>query len=432
MVAEATGVSAIEATRLPGGLFVITEKLPYLHSVTLGFAYRVGARDDPAGREGMAHLIEHMIFKGTDELDAKTINIIAETHGAELNGWTDKEGTCFYVRCPADQTGVMVELMGRILSAPAFAEAELSKEKEVVGEEIRASEEDPETCALNLLLTAVFGDAPLGRPGIGTIDSISRINRADLAEFYQHHYGAEGGVVVGVGRVEHGELVKKLAALDGRRCGPAPRELSVPGKPAVRTRTRADISQVHFCLAVPAFAYNDPRRYRLSVLNTALGGGVSSRLFQRLREEEGLVYSIGSFVELYEDAGLLGIYLSAEHQKLPRCWAVLNEELNRLRKERFTTAEFERALVMNRSAVLLGMETPLNRMLRLSRGYLMLGRVQTVEETIAGLEGVKRDEVNELIDELFNGRGFYVSAVGPIGESEVKEIIFQKGGNNEA
>ncbi|MEN9979716.1 MAG: pitrilysin family protein [candidate division WOR-3 bacterium] len=417
-------IPEIHATRLPGGMFVITEKLPHFHSVSLGFAYRVGARDDPPDRAGIAHLIEHMIFKGTEELDAKTINIIAESHGAELNGFTDKEGTCFYARFPKDQSRVVVGLMRQILTAPAFAGPELVKEKEVVREEIRAGDEDPESCALNLLFTALFGDGPLGRPAIGTLDSIAPITSRDLSEFYQSHYCAENGVVVAVGAVDHTELVALLSDFGNQKCGQSVRQSSLPGQRSFLVRHRPDISQVHLCLAVPVFSYADSRRYALAVLNTALGGGVSSRLFQRLREEEGLVYSVGSFIELYQDTGLLAVYLSAEQQKLARCIGVLKEELRRLRTDKISRDEFERALVMTRSAVLMGMESPINRMLRLSRAYLILGRVQTWEEIIAAYNQVTWEQVNSLIEELVIEERFYGSAVGPVPEAEMKKVIF--------
>lgn len=418
------GIPEIHATRLPGGMFVITEKLPNFHSVTLGFAYRVGARDDPSGREGTAHLIEHMIFKGTEELNAKAINIIAESHGAELNGFTDKEGTCFYARFPQDQTEVIVKLMRQILATPAFAEPELIKEKEVVREEIRAGDEDPESCALNLLFAAIFGDSPLGRPAIGTFESIDPISDRDLRDFYRTYYCADNGVIVAVGGVDHLGLVDLLSEFSNQKCCPLVRQPSLPGQRNFLTRHRSDISQVHLCLGIPVFSNTDPRRYALAVLNTAVGGGVSSRLFQRLREEEGLVYSVGSFIELYQDTGLLAVYLSAEHQKLARCVGVLKDELRRLRTGKISREEFERALVMTRSAVLLGMESPITRMLRLSRAYLILGRIQTWEEIIAAYNQVTWEQVNSLIDELLLEERFYGSAVGPIPEAEMKKIIF--------
>lgn len=417
-----SGGEVLQATRHPGGLFVISERLPYSRSIALGFAYRLGSRNDPPGQEGTAHLIEHMIFKGTERLDAKAINVAAETHGAELNGFTDKEGTCFYGRVPAEQVEPVTQLLVEILSAPAFREAELVKEKQVVQEEIRSSEEDPESCAINLLFEAIYGESPLGRPVIGTTKSIAGITSDDLRRFYQAHYGA--GCAVAVGDIEHERLMAMLARY-------APKDGHTPGsQPPVRlerfrglSHTRKEISQVYVCLARPAFSYTDQRRYALSVLNAVLGGGVSSRLFQRLREEEGLVYSIGSFTELYEDSGVLGIYFIAEGSKMARCVAVLREELVRLRQERIGNEEFERARTMVKSAVVLGLESSISRMLRLARSYLILGRVLSVEEVLAAYNRLSREAVEQLIDDLLGEDRFYAGVVGPVSQSEVERIL---------
>ncbi|MGQ9708196.1 MAG: M16 family metallopeptidase [bacterium] len=423
MAAEYFQVEGIEATRKAGGLFIISERLPYLRSVALGFAYRVGSRDDPIGQEGSAHLIEHMVFKGTQTMDARSINIFAESNGAELNGFTDKELTCFYSRVPSDHTEPMLGLMREILGGPAFAETELKKEREVVAEEIRMNEADPEASAVNLLLKAVYGDAPLGKPVVGTVDSIARVSSQDLLRFYQAQYGGAGAVVVAVGDIEHNQLVRILNTIDQRGGQNLNRQRSGMMPVRVLSQTRKDISQVYVCLARPAFAYNDPRRYALSVLNTALGGGVSSRLFQRLREDEGLVYSIGSFVELYEDCGLLGIYFVAEQRKLARCIAVLKEELARLRQAGIDAEEFERARNMTKSAVLLGIEGSTSRMLRLARGYLMLGRVIGIDEVVNAYNALGVDEVMELVEELFGEDRFYAGVVGPLSEKEIGEVM---------
>jgi len=423
MAAEVFEPKGVEATRKAGGLFVISEHLPYLRSVALGFAYRVGSRDDPSGKEGCAHLIEHMVFKGTSEMDARRISIFAESCGAELNGFTDKEMTCFYCRFPAEETEPMVQLMREILGAPAFDEQELKKERQVVMEEIRMSEEDPESCVVNLLLKAMYGDGSLGRPVVGTFASIERTQSADLQRFYQTRYGTGNAVVVAVGDINHHRLAEMLDNLDHREG-----QILTRQKPAMETmralcEQRKDISQVYVCLARPAFAYNDPRRYALSVLNTALGGGVSSRLFQRLREDEGLVYSIGSFVELYEDTGLLGVYFVAEAQKLRRCLAVLREEIASLRQKKLGEDEFERARNMTKSAVLLGMESSTSRMMRLARNYLFLGRVTGIDETVHAYNSLKMAEVVQLIDLLLDEDRFYAGVVGPLSEQEVLKAI---------
>ncbi|MEO0020443.1 MAG: pitrilysin family protein [candidate division WOR-3 bacterium] len=423
MIAEHSEFQGIEATRVPGGLFVISERLPYLRSAALGFAYRIGSRDDPKGKEGTAHLVEHMVFKGTERLNAKSINIFVESHGAEMNGFTDKEITCFYCRFPREEIEPMVGLMQEILKAPAFAQEELDKEKGVVSEEIRTNEEDPETCAVNLLMKAIYGEESLGRPVLGTVNSIARLNRDDLQRFYQAFYGAKSGVVAAAGDIEHQRLVAMLDKFD-----PPGAQALIRGKLPLMpfralTQVRKDISQVYVCLAWPTFPYKDPRRYALSVLNTALGGGVSSRLFQRLREEEGLVYSIGSFVEGYEDTGVLGIYFVAEAQKFLRCITVLREEIALLRQERVKMEEFERARSMTKSAVVLAMESSTSRMLRLARSYLLLDRVTGIDETVQAYNSLKVGDVIELIDLLLSEDRFYAGVVGPLTEEEVTKVI---------
>ncbi len=370
-------------------------------------------------------MIEHMIFKGTERLDAKAINITAESCGAELNAFTDKETTCFYARFPSDQKRVVITLLSEILAAPAFREEELKKEKEVVAEEIRSNEEDPETLAVNLLFQAVYGDAPMGRPVLGNGDSLLRINRELLRHFYHTHYSSADRVVVGVGDIEHEELHQLL--MEGEPPAPVRQPSGVSSLPSlspkVLFRTRRELSQVYVCLARLAFPYSDPRRYALMVLNTALGGGVSSRLFHRLREDEGLVYSIGSFVEMYQDSGLLGIYFVAESSKFKKCLTVLREELKRLRQEHLSNEEFNRALTMTKSAIVLGAESSINRMLRLARSYLFLKKVMSVEETIAGYERVTQEEITSLITELIPDDQFYAGIVGPVKENEVEPLF---------
>ncbi len=371
----------------------------------------------------MTHLIEHMIFKGTEEMDARTINIAAESRGAELNAFTDKEATCFYARFPVENLADVTALLMEILRAPAFRKSELEKEKQVVMEEIYSGEEDPESCVANLLMQAAYGDAPLGKTVVGTVESIRRMSEHELGGFYQRHYGAGSAVAVAVGDVEHQLLVEMLKPLDEKGGTRPVRGRSLFRAPGFLTKTRRELSQVYVCLARPAFAYTDPRRYALSVLNTALGGGVSSRLFQRLREAEGLVYSIGSFAELYEDSGLLGIYFVAEHSKLARCMAVLREEVGRLRQEGITEEEFKRAVTMTKSGLVLGSESSISRMMRLARGYLVASRVITLEEILERYNRLELDEVTQLVGTLLGDDSYYAGVVGPVAEAEVRKIL---------
>jgi predicted Zn-dependent peptidase len=388
--------------------------------VALGITFRVGSRDDPAGQAGVAHMIEHMVFKGTEQKDAIAINIAAESHGAELNAFTDKESTCFYGRFPGDQARPVTALLNEIVTTPAFRGSELEKEKQVVTEEIRTAAEDPDTCAVNLMLAAAFGDHPMGRQIAGTLASVQGLSDALVSGHYRRQYGPGCAVAVAVGDVGHQAMVDELAPLLGHHaeCVPVQRTEPEPARSGLQTQTRKDLSQVYVCMARPALRYADPRRHALFVLNTALGGGVSSRLFQRLREREALVYSVASFTESYEDSGLLGIYFVTDRRKLERCLAVLAEELSRLRADRLSPEEFERARNMTKSSVLLALESPTSRMMRLARTWQMLGRVVTVDETIDAFNRLTREQVAGLIDELLSQDFGYAGVVGPLTAAE--------------
>ena len=415
----------IRMTTLPSGLVLISERLPHIRSVALGLNFLTGGRDDPAGQGGIAHMIEHMVFRGTRDKDVTAINIEAETHGAELNAFTDKEMTCFYGRFPGDQFGPVTALMAETVTGPAFRAEELVKEKEVISEEIRTSQEDPDSLALNLLFRALYGDHGMGRQILGTLDSVNGLSDDDLRGRYSCCYGPACGVAVAVGDVEHERLAEALATLlDTRQeCRPPSRIPATSLSPSVHVETKNELSQIYLCLAKPALVYADPRRQALAVLNMAFGGGVSSRLFQRLREQEALVYSVGSFAEQYSDSGLLGVYLVTDHRKLARCVAVLREELARLRRDRLTDEEFERARNMTKSSVLLSLESTSTRMMRLARAWQLLGRVVTVDETVEAYNRLTRPDVESLLDELLASDFEYCGAVGPLTEEAVRKTL---------
>jgi len=424
-VTESGQAAGLQTSVLPGGLVVITEKLAHIRSIALGLAFRTGGRDDPADKAGMAHMIEHMVFKGTKEKDAVAINIAAESHGAELNAFTDKETTCFYGRFPGDEAKPVTALLNEILSGPEFCADELEKEKEVVGEEIRTSDEDPDSTAVNLLFDAAYGSHPMGRQIAGTLESVAGLTHVALRDYYRAHYGPSCGVAVAVGDVDHQATLDELAPLLTRHgdCAPVARTTPQIAASGLRVQTRKDLSQVYVAMARPTFNYGDPRRYALSVLNTALGGGVSSRLFQRLREREALVYSVASFTELYADSGLIGLYFVTDRRKLGRCLEVLREELTLVRRSGFTPEEFERARNMTKSSVLLALESPTSRMMRLARTYQLLGRIVQVDETVDGLARLTMDDVGRLIDELLDGEFSLAGAVGPLTEPELAGLL---------
>jgi len=422
--ADSAGI-LFRTTQLDNGLLVLTERLPWLRSVTLGISFGLGSRDDPAGAAGFAHLFEHMVFKGTGELTARDIAVAAESLGASLNAFTDREMTVFHGRFASDLQAEVTGLLSEIVARPAFDETELDREQGVIAEEIKSSEEDPGSQSLDLMFRSVYGDHPLGVPILGSLESVASVRPAQLNELYRRRYNSATGLVVAVGEVDHEKLCAVLAekfAAWQPQPGPArpPARVLDPG---VLVAERSDISQVHACLALPAFPYPDSRRHALSVLNTALGAGMSSRLFQRLREQEGLVYSVSSFAELFGDSGLFAVHFVTDRAKLERCVSVLREELARLLRERFTDEEFERARNMTRSAVLLGLESPVARMLRMARAKLLLGRVVTVDETLTAYDRLEPGDVDRLVDELLVGSGWRGGAAGPVTDAELAPML---------
>jgi predicted Zn-dependent peptidase len=424
MPVPAAAATRVRTTRLDCGLEVITEHLPWIRSIALGLAYRIGSRDDPEGMAGLAHFFEHMVFKGTAELSAREISLRSESLGAELNAFTDKELTVFYGRGPGDTRRATAELLAEIVARPAFAPAELAKEQAVIAEEIRSTDEDPDSRTLNLTFEAVFPAGPMGWPVAGTLASVAAFDAATLDRLYPRRYHCGSGLVVATGDIDHDELVATIADRLGRPApaGLPPRAPAVAGPPAVLSSRRDELSQVYICLAWPTFGYDDERRFALSVLNNTLGGGVSSRLFQRLREDEGLVYSISSFTEHYADTGLLAVYFVADRRRLERCLAILDEELARLRRELVSCEEFDRALCMTRSSVLLALESPTNRMLRMARTRHLLGRVITTDETLAAYNRLTLDSVNAMVGTVFAGTRPRVGGVGPLTTDELSRL----------
>lgn len=407
------------------GKRVITESLPYFHSVALGIFFKQGSRDDGFERQGLTHLIEHMFFKGTQKRSAKELSLCIESLGGVMDGFTSRDTTGIYARFASEHLRPVIELLGEILSQPKFDAKDFLKEKEVIYEEIKSIEENPEDMALELLLKALYAPHPLSFPVTGSEATIRNLSRDELVRYYEHQYRLDKVLVVAVGDVRTDETYEGVRAnlllkpgTDGEKRIPP-----LPQPPRLETKFRSDLSQVYIGLGKPVIAYTDERRYALSVLNTALGGGLSSRLFQRLREEEGLVYSVSSFLELGEDSGLLGIFFITDKQKLARTFSVIFKEIEKLRKQGLTPEELEVARNLTKGTLVLNLENPTARMMRWARLELILGRLVGVEETLERYTAITRDDINQLIDEIFNDQPFSLSGVGPLSEKELEKIL---------
>jgi predicted Zn-dependent peptidase len=415
----------IKKTVLPSGIRIITEKLPYLHSVALGVLFNHGSRDEAEHEQGISHLLEHMLFKGTTQRSTKEISIFAESKGTIIDGFTSKENTGIYTRFLSEHFSPITDLTCEIVSSPLLTPNELEKEKGVIFEEIKSTIEDPEDQMLNLLFSSLYEPHPMGFPVTGNFQTLAGFGSSSLRSYYEKNYCKKNAVVVSVGEIEHEALCEKIdRQLNiGQNQTTNSRLPPTPKIPNRRIEHRKELTQVFVSMAKPVFSFQDERRYALSILNTAFGGGLSSRLFQKLREEEGLVYTISSFVDLFLDNGILGVYFITDYKKLEKGIKTVLEEIDKLRQNKFTVQEFETALNLTKSSILLGLENPLSRMMRMAKNELLLNRVSTIEETINAYDRLNLASVNELINVVLPDNHFFMSCVGPLEEKDLQPFF---------
>jgi predicted Zn-dependent peptidase len=415
----------IKKTVLPSGIRIITEKLPYLHSVALGIFFNLGSRDETEKEQGISHLLEHMLFKGTTRRTAKEISVFAESKGTIIDGFTSKENTAVYARFLSEHFSTITELICEILSSPLFAPGELEKEKGVISEEIKSTIEDPEDQMLNLLFSILYEPHPMSFPVTGTFQTLGGFDSVSLRSYYGKNYNKKNALVVGIGEIEHDALCEKIEKDLKLGQNPANNSRLPPALklPSHRIEHRKELTQVFVSLAKPVFSFPDERRYALSILNTAFGGGLSSRLFQRLREEEGLVYTISSFADLFFDSGVFGVYFITDYKKLEKGIKTVLEEIDKLRRDKFTAEEFDTALNLTKSSILLGLENPSSRMMRMAKNELLLNRVMTIDETINGYNQLDLASVNDLIEVVLPDNRFFMSCVGPLKENDLQPFF---------
>jgi predicted Zn-dependent peptidase len=400
-------------TVLPSGFRVVTEVLPGVRTAALGIWVETGSRFEPARWSGIAHFTEHMLFKGTWRRSAQRIAEEADQLGAQLNAFTDREHTCYYVRVLSEHLPKVTDLLADMLTGSRFDEEAVEKERQVILEEIKMYEDSPDDLVQDLFLEAVWADDALGRPVIGRRETVAALRRPDFLDFVTHEYRAPRVLVAACGDVQHDRVVEQVAELLAPLAGDAPARDATPPPVASRTTYRAkDTEQVHLCLGYPALAQGHPDRYVQSVLDHLAGGGMSSRLFQEVRERRGLVYSIGSFSVLYRDAGAFGVYAGTSPERVPEVLSVTLRELDRLRAEPVSEEELARAKESLKASLMLSLEGTASRMFFLSRSELYFGRRITPDEVLAELEAVTAERVQGLAQRLLSMRPA-LAAVGP-------------------
>jgi predicted Zn-dependent peptidase len=399
---------------LPNGLVVLTEPMDHVHSVSVGIWLRSGSRREPAELNGISHFIEHMVFKGTARRTAEDIAREMDRVGGMLDAFTSKEMVCFNTRVLDEHLPRAFDVLADMVLDPKFAADDIAREQGVVLEEIRMTQDNPEDLVHELFTQNFWAPHPLGRPILGTPETVSAFTHDTLLEWFRRWYAPNHLVITAAGHLTHAQLVDlvserflKLAPSENGHAEPAPRPA-----PHITLRTKRELEQVHICLGVPAFAMTDDRRFAVSILNNILGGGMSSRLFQNIRERQGLAYAIFSELSSYRDAGVLSVYAGTALETAEQVVRSVLDEFRRLKDEPLDAEELRRAKDHLKGSMLLSLEGSGSRMSTLARYHIYFDRQFTPDELIAMLEAVTAEQVQQIAREFFEPRRVAASVVG--------------------
>jgi predicted Zn-dependent peptidase len=385
-----------------------------VRSVALGFWIGTGSAGEDDSRAGLSHLIEHMLFRGTDRYGSLEIDQLFDSMGAELNAGTGKETTSVYARVLDVHLPKALDVIGDMVWRPRFADDDLANERQIVLEEIAMYEDDPQDKVFDVLGEAVFPGHPLGRAIIGRAEVVAETPRAGLADFHGARYVPENVVVAAAGSVDHDELVALVEKVGAERAGvAAPASYEPPSATPATVRFFAkETEQVHACLGGPGIARDDDRRHALRVLDAILGGTSSSRLFQEVREKRGLAYAVYSFQSLYAGTGQVGLYVGTRPDNVGPALRVVGEELSRLREDPASADELARAKENVKGRVVLGLESTLARMNRLGSSLLAGLPLLSVDEIVERIDAVTVQDLAELADELYAPERLSAAGVG--------------------
>jgi len=400
-------------TVLDSGVRVVTEAMPTVRSVTLGVWIATGSAAESVAEAGLSHLVEHMLFRGSDRYGSLEIDQIFDTMGAELNAGTGKESTSVFARVVDDHLPTAFDVISDMVWHPRFDEEDLANEREIVLEEIAMYEDDPQDQVFDVLGEAVFGDHPLGRPVIGRAEVVAAATSAGLRDFHGSHYVPGDIVIAAAGSLEHEAVVDLARGIDVPGRTPAPPVPPLPAQLDPRIRfLRKDTEQYHVTLGAPGLARHDERRFALRVLDNILGGTSSSRLFQEVRESRGLAYNVFSFQSLFAHTGQIGIYLGTRPDNVAPALQVVADELERLRRDNFSADELERSKQNVKGRMVLSLESTAARMNRLGSAVLNDLPLLSLDEAVERIEAVTLDDLAGLTEVLLAPERLSAAAVG--------------------
>jgi len=406
-----------EVTRLDNGLRIVTDRMAGLKTASVGVWVDAGARQETPDIHGVAHLLEHMAFKGTERRSARRIAEEIEAVGGHLNAYTSREQTAYYARVLAADVPLAVDILADILQHATFAQDELERERQVVIQEIGQADDTPDDIIFDHLQETAFPDQPLGRPILGTLASVGGMRREQLAGFMARHYRAENLIVAAAGAIEHEKLVALAKAAFGGLAAAGERRAETARYAGGERREERDLEQAHVALAFPAFAFGDPDFHALQVYSTLLGGGMSSRLFQEVRETRGLAYSVFSFTASYVDSGLFTIYAGTGAEQLGELLPVIAEEMGKV-VGAVGEDEVARARAQLKAGLLMSLESSSSRAEQLGRQMLIYGRPLDVDELTGAVDAVDAAAVRRVARRVLTGGRPTLAALGPISRLE--------------
>jgi len=417
--------SEYQKTVLDNGLRVVTEKIPYLRSVSIGVWVITGSRDEQPQENGISHFIEHLLFKGTERRTAFDIAKEIDSVGGTLNAFTGREYTCYYAKVIDQNLPLAIDLLSDIFLHSLMDLKDVEKERMVILQEIKMVEDTPDDYIHDLFNRACWGDHPLGFPIYGTSELVQSFRRDQLHRFFKDNYPPDRIVVCAAGNLEHRQVVDMIERTFGKISkSEKARERSKPDPISTTNIRKRDLEQVHFCLGTRGLQYNHSLRFASYILNTILGGGMSSRLFQEIRENRGLAYSVYSYLPTYIDSGLVVVYAGTNEDSFQEVIELVLNEFDHLKKEPLKNEELETAKEQLKGNLLLSLESSDNLMTRLAKNEIYFQSYLPVGKILKGIDEVKEETVRQLANEIFDERLFCLTVLGPTNGNYLDKVRF--------
>jgi len=415
-----------QQTESPNGIRVLTEKMPNLRSVTTGFWVGVGSRDEPQEISGISHFIEHLLFKGTPSRSARRIAEEFDAMGGELNAFSAKEYTCYYAKVLDERVEEAFEIMTDMLLRSLMQPKDVDAERKVILEEIAMHEDSPDDIIHDLFVSALWESHPLGQSVLGQQNVIRTLGSEEIKRYYGRYYRPENVVVAAAGNIEHEKVVEMVSRMMDADGGSS-REERHCVVPEIRPHTAVydrPTEQAHVVLGTQGLPRQHPARFALAILDNILGGGMSSRLFQKIREERSLAYSVFTYHSMYVETGLVAVYAGTSPENMPATLELIKEEIELILTRGITSEELERAKGHIKGNLVLSLEDSGSRMTRLGKSCICRGELLTLDQLLSRIDAVTVEDVHQLAKDLFGKRELVVTIIGPFGDREIQGHLF--------